>query len=187
MITPMTLGVRVLVSGGLDSLGCLMYYKDDSSRLDALFIDYGHPAREQELRAASEITAALQVPLNIITVQGIESTTGFVNGRNGALLQLALMTLKPSNGLIAIGIHSGTTYPDCTKLFISRMQDVFDLYTGGRVRIDAPFLEWTKPLIWTYLLEKGAPVHLSYSCERGLATPCGICVSCKDLEALRAG
>jgi len=40
----------VLASGGIDSLACLIYYKEFGHDTEAIFIDYGHPANILELK-----------------------------------------------------------------------------------------------------------------------------------------
>lgn len=95
-----------------------------------------------------------------------EFSDGFINGRNALLLLTALTSFKHSFGLISIGIHSGTNYVDCNTNFVNQLQNIFDLYCDGQLIIDAPFLNWTKPQIWNFCIEKGVPIHLTYSCER---------------------
>ena len=62
------------------------------------------------------------------------------------------------------------------------MQAVLDLYSEG-VQLAMPFLHWTKAEVFEYCLIKDVPLHLTYSCERGLDPPCGYCLSCMDREA----
>jgi 7-cyano-7-deazaguanine synthase len=73
------------------------------------------------------------------------------------------MHFEHSAGIIALGIHSGTPYVDCSPNFTFVMGRVFNLYEEGRVRIDAPFLDWTKSDIWTYAKANGVPLHLTCS------------------------
>lgn len=112
---------------------------------------------------------------------------GYVLGRNAFLLHVALMAFSHPAGIIALGIHSGTRYVDCTAGFLRHMQASFDLYADGRIRVDAPFLNWSKREIWEFCRKIGAPLELTYSCENGADQPCGKCASCQDLEALYAG
>jgi 7-cyano-7-deazaguanine synthase len=88
------------------------------------------------------------------------------------------------SGLIATGIHSGTNYIDCTPNFISSLQRVINIYSGGEIILAAPFLNWNKLDIWNYCKIKNVPYKITYSCEMGLKQPCGKCLSCKDLTKL---
>jgi 7-cyano-7-deazaguanine synthase in queuosine biosynthesis len=101
-----------------------------------------------------------------------------------AFLLLGLMNSRAETGAVALGIHHGTPYADCSPGFVALAQKVFDLYTGGRVRVEAPFASWDKVDIAIYCLKERLPRALSYSCELGLDQPCGRCKSCRDLIAL---
>ena len=180
--------VLVLASGGIDSTACLSFFLGRGSRVNALFLDYGQPAVSQEEQAVTAICAHYDVPLAKVTCSGLgEIAGGLVVGRNAFLLYAALMAIGVRPGMVGIGIHHGTTYPDCTEQFLHIMQSSFDLYTDGRVIINAPFLDWSKPMIWDYCKTTNVPLHLTYSCELGREQPCGECLSCRDLEALYAG
>lgn len=99
---------------------------------------------------------------------------------------VALLVYPRFKGILSLGIHTGTPYYDCSERFIRDITPTVEGYTGGEVRIDAPFLAWDKPTIYAYCKEKGVPIHLTYSCESGTDPPCGKCLSCKDREALNA-
>jgi 7-cyano-7-deazaguanine synthase len=96
------------------------------------------------------------------------------------------MEFGKRNGIIALGVHAGTPYIDCSQEFIKAIQSTFDDYSDGRIRIGAPFVEWKKQDIWLYCQEKQVPVKLTYSCEKGCKPPCGRCLSCRDRKALYA-
>ena len=87
--------------------------------------------------------------------------------RNALLLSVALMSMECDSGIVAIGIHAGTPYVDCSLDFQRRMQNVYDLYTNGSVRIDAPFIQWTKSDIWDYAQMQNVPLNLTYSSNLG--------------------
>jgi 7-cyano-7-deazaguanine synthase len=178
----------VLLSGGIDSTACLAHYRDQGFRVEAVFINYGQLAAKKELRAAKSVCRQFQVPLRIVRLTGAtRKGAGLVVGRNAFLLTTAALEFGAEKGIIALGIHSGTRYRDCSPQFVRRMQAVFDACVGGRVQIGVPFLRWKKGDIWTFAKAKNVPLRLTYSCERGLAQPCGSCDSCSDLEALHAG
>ncbi len=103
-------------------------------------------------------------------------------GRNAFLLMTGLMEYREQSGLLVIGIHAGTNYLDCTHHFIRLMQSLFDLYCGGTIQIDAPFIEFTKSDIIALCKAYSVPLELTYSCELGEDQPCGGCLSCKDVE-----
>jgi 7-cyano-7-deazaguanine synthase len=178
----------VLLSGGIDSTSCLSYYVRRGFRAQALFVNYGQISSKRELKAARLVCHHFRVPLRIIELKGVvRHGPGLIRGRNAFLLLTALIESEVNKGVLALGIHGGTKYQDCSPRFVREMQAVFDTCTDGCIQIGAPFLRWRKGDIWTFAKREGVPLHLTYSCERGLVQPCGLCDSCKDLEKLNAG
>ncbi len=152
-----------------------------------LFFGYGQASAAREATAAKAISLHYKVPLRSIECTGIRPSSGMeVRGRNALLLTGALIAMDTDAGIIGLGVHAGTPYSDCSPYFIREMQRLFDLYTGGLVKIGAPFLNWSKRQIWDYGHSTGVPLTLTYSCELGRDQPCGQCLSCRDLLALNA-
>lgn len=179
--------VLVLASGGLDSTACIEYYSNRKNTLvEALFINYGQPALVEETKAVRAICQHYEINLKEVLISSSKKFgAGFVQGRNALLLNAALMFFEESTGIISIGIHAGTNYADCSQNFTVQMQHLFDLYTNGKIFIDAPFLSCSKAEIWSFCKQRNIPIHLTYSCEKG-GEPCGKCLSCMDLEVLHA-
>jgi 7-cyano-7-deazaguanine synthase len=177
----------VLLSGGIDSTACLAYYLEQAFGADALFIDYGQAGATRELRAATAVCRHFGVHLRTVRLTGtLRKGRGLIVARNAFLLSVAAMEFRKHAGVIALGIHSGTRYSDCSPTFVRKMQSVLDVYASGALQIGVPFLRWRKVDIWTFAQAMRVPLRLTYSCERGLSQPCGYCDSCRDLEALRA-
>jgi len=178
--------VLVLLSGGLDSLACVAHYRATGAEVSALFVEYGQRAQQQERRAVRRISDAISLDVDSVAIHGLASRGGVIPARNALLLSTALMYSGGDTGIIAIGIHAGTGYADCTPMFVTQMQGVFDTYTAGGAMVGAPFLDWRKHQVWEFLDLAGYPKDLTYSCERGGVQPCGTCLSCYDLRALNA-
>lgn len=179
--------VCVLVSGGMDSAACVDFYLKNGFAVSGLFFDYGQAARIPEKRSVGHIANHYAIKFRSLCVDGAHHhSDGLVIGRNAFLLLAALMESNQAFDLIATGVHAGTRYYDCSSSFIQSMQAIFDGYTGGRVRIGTPFLEWSKQDIWAYCQSRNVPISLTYSCEVGGEEPCGRCLSCRDVEALHA-
>jgi 7-cyano-7-deazaguanine synthase len=175
----------ILLSGGIDSTACLVFYRNLLESVSALFIDYGQSAANNERASAITVCEHYKTPLRIINVAGLGPwPSGYINGRNAFLLHSALMASEFDKGIIAIGVHSSTSYSDCSEYFIGQMQASFDIYTDGRVRINAPFINWSKGEIVEYCRMNEVPLELTYSCELGGAEPCHQCASCIDTEVL---
>jgi 7-cyano-7-deazaguanine synthase len=179
-------GCVVLVSGGIDSAACIDFYQRQGFAVRGLHMTYGQPAARQETSAATAIAHHYRIPLTLVRfVGGRPKSDGELLGRNALLLFTALMEIEDFSAILALGIHSGTPYYDCSSNFLTAVQSIIDGQCNGRIRVAAPFLEWTKKEIWDYCLKHQVPIDLTYSCERGLDHPCGICLSCRDLEVLR--
>lgn len=177
----------VLLSGGIDSTACACLLLERGWRVEGIFVDYGQPALSFEEKAVSAISDALSIPIRPIMARFTHPhSIGEIVGRNVLLASLALAEIGNRTGLLAMGLHAGTSYYDCGPEFVSTLQSLADGYTGGVLRIYAPFLNWPKDQIWGYCREHSVPLELTYSCEAGLKQPCGHCRSCKDLEALYA-
>jgi 7-cyano-7-deazaguanine synthase len=179
--------VVVLLSGGVDSAACAHFYLQSDHRVVGLFVDYGQATRVREYKAACIIAQELGIKLSRVSVSGLPPLHGKIRGRNAALIVLALMWFPDPCGLIGIGVHSGTSYEDCSPFFIRQMQAIADLYSDGCIRISAPFSDWRKRAIWEYARTHCVPIQHTYSCEVGVVEPCGTCQSCMDIEALNAG
>lgn len=117
----------------------------------------------------------------------------YVPARNTIFLSYAL-ALAEVRG--ATEIHVGVSavdysgYPDCRPEYIAAFERLAALATrvgveGGRVRICAPLIDWTKEQIIARGLELGVDYGLTHSCydpgARG--APCGRCESCRLRQA----
>ncbi len=181
----MTHPILVLTSGGLDSACCIAYYRDQGLPVRALWVDYGQPAARPEYLAVEHLATHYGVPLQTLRVQGIRWPALYGNlfeyqGRNLTLAALALNTTPVEGGLVALGIHEGTDFADCSPQFAEHIDQVLARLSNGRVRLDCPFLTWTKEQVAQFAHLKNVPIDLTYSCERGTIPPCGECVKCKD-------
>lgn len=179
--------VFVLLSGGIDSSATVAFFRKQGAPVSALYVDYGQIASDRERVAASEIARHFRIDLRQVRCSGMsQQADGYVPGRNAFLAFLGLMQAPFEAGLIALGVHAGTAYWDCSDEFARTCQAVLNGYSGGRIRLHLPFLRWNKRQIWEFCREGNLPLNKTYSCELGQEQPCGRCSSCADLEALRA-
>lgn len=176
----------VLLSGGLDSAALLQTIIREFRSASALFVNYGQPAANREFEASFEIAKAANLDHEVVVIDGpVEPGEGEIAGRNAVLLSIAFNVMGGRSGVIGLGVHAGTGYADCDLAFVDAMQDVFDHQTKGRVRISAPFVDWTKASVYAYALSCGVPIEITYSCERS-CVPCQSCPSCLDRRSLDA-
>ncbi len=179
--------ITVLASGGLDSTACLAYYLAENYAVHALWVDYGQPSALAEESAIERITSHYDVPLQKVVVTGIkwpklDNELFEFRGRNLTLVSLALNTSPVEPSLIALGIHQGTPFADCTDAFAQQLNSLLILLSDGRLRLDCPFLRWSKLDVAEYALSHAVPIDLTYSCEKGLLPPCKECVKCRDIQ-----
>lgn len=59
----------ILLSGGIDSLACVNFYKALDYEVECIFCDYGQPASISEKQASQKIAVYYNVPYKIIEVK----------------------------------------------------------------------------------------------------------------------
>ncbi|MDB5072653.1 MAG: Queuosine synthesis-like protein [Candidatus Eremiobacteraeota bacterium] len=178
--------VEVLLSGGIDSAACVALYRAAGREVTGVFLDYGQAAAIPESGAATRIARHYGIGLRLVTVQSDRAFgAGEIMGRNGMLVFAALTSCRLGEGSIAIGIHTGTSYADCSRDFFERISDLVALGSGGSIALEAPFLDWFKHDVLTYADRCGVPRDLTYSCELGTNPSCGRCASCVDVRIYR--
>ncbi len=114
------------------------------------------------------------MPLTTIRSAGPQTNyAGEIAGRN-ALLGFSALLFRPiQRGVIALGIHHGTTYYDCSESFAADLGRIICGYTSGQVALGVPFLAWDKQMIMHFAAEADVPVELTWSCEVGPISACG--------------
>ena len=109
----------------------------------------------------------------------------YVPFRNGLFLSAAAsMALSLGCSAVYYGAHhddwAGSAYPDCSPEFVHAMADAIARGTGGELRMEAPFVAWSKADIVRFGLELGVPYGITWSCYEGGDAPCGACATCVD-------
>lgn len=114
----------------------------------------------------------------------------YVPGRNLIFLSIAMGVAEARDAdSVYLGVNAldYSGYPDCRPEFVESFRATAALalkrgVEGRPVDVRTPLIDRTKAAIVRLGLELGAPLHLTWSCYRGGASPCGDCDSC----ALRA-
>jgi 7-cyano-7-deazaguanine synthase len=150
-----------------------------------LFVDYGQAAAQQERQAVKKLQDFLGIEVCLVEAKSVNRFgPGELIGRNAFLISTAIFLGQAHRGLVAIGVHSGTPYYDCSPSFIAQTKQLAQEHTGGGLTVVAPFLDWNKGQIVAYFRESGLPLLATYSCESGTIPPCGSCASCRDRRAI---
>ncbi len=123
----------------------------------------------------------------------LEKTDGspvstYVPFRNGLFLSSAAsIALSKNCDIIYYGAHSddaaGNAYPDCSEVFNDAIGRAIYEGSGQKLKIEAPFVNWTKKDVVKEGLRLKVPYELTWSCYEGLDKPCGICGTCIDRAA----
>jgi len=155
------------------------YGVSDSRRL---VLDQRHLAR---IGGSALTQPDIDVPAADLEAEEIPVT--YVPFRNANLLAAAASWAEVLGaGAIFIGAveEDSSGYPDCRRTFYDAFERAMDEGTRPEthIRIITPIIKLRKSEIVKRGLALEAPLHLTWSCYRNEAVPCGVCDSC----ALRA-
>ena len=195
----------VLASGGMDSCVATAWAAE-RYRLAMLHVNYGQRTQAKELACfgrqvehfgpAHSLAVAAphlgQIGGSSLTDTRIEMPQDDVPGevpstyvpfRNANLLAIAVSWAETIGaGRIVIGAveQDAPGYPDCRAAFYEAANRLIDLGTrpDTEVRVLAPLVDLKKADVVRMGADLGAPFHLTWSCYRSEAAPCGHCASC---------
>src|SRR6267378_1112260 len=106
----------VLLSEGIDSSCCVAFYRRMRYDVTGVLVDYGQPVNQKEEQSAKAIANHYAIPLHIVRCSGPSAEfQDEIPGRNAFLVFAALLYHPTFAGLLALGIHAGTTYYDCSE------------------------------------------------------------------------
>lgn len=201
----------VLLSGGLDSYTAAAIVRAEGARLYALTVRYGQThALEVDAarRVAKALGVERHVELDVdLAAFGGSALTGdgsvprdqppdrpgipstYVPARNTVLLSLALAWAEAADATdLVIGVNAldYSGYPDCRPEFVAAFERLAALATragveGGRFRVRAPLVSWSKAEI----IRRGTALGLDYGLTHSCYAPgddgtvCGRCDSCQ--------
>lgn len=172
--------VLLLTSGGIDSTALIDFYLRRNLRVRCIYFQYGQPSAQSEKAAVERICAHYKVEKEIVTLEFPMARRKEEFVCRNILFVLAASSLELPPLRIALGIHAGSQYYDCTRSFLDDCQRILDGYYSGTVRVEAPFLDFIKIDIVEYCQANDVPLDFTYSCQRQNYPPCGKCKSCLD-------
>ena len=145
-----------------------VFAESDSSLLSHSTQDIPHESYADQLEAGDTPLVSTYVPF-----------------RNGLFLSsAAAMALSLGCSTLYYGAHhddwAGSAYPDCSPEFVEAMAQAIEQGTGGELRMQAPFVSWSKADIVKLGLDLHVPYALTWSCYEGGERPCGACATCID-------
>lgn len=74
--------------------------------------------------------------------------------------------------------EEAATFPDNSKEFLDAFNELIDVGSPDKIKIEAPAIDLNKEEIVKLGVDVGAPMELSYSCYKGGDKHCGVCESC---------
>ena len=82
--------------------------------------------------------------------------------------------------LLVVGwdLEEAATFPDNSKEFLNAFNNVLEVGSFDKIKIEAPLIDMNKTDIVKLGNDIGAPMDLSYSCYKGFEDHCGVCESC---------
>ena len=189
-----------LVSGGLDSTVMALLTLEEGINQFPLFIDYGQLSQKKELGACLYNFQRYKLPSpKILQIKGYGELLSsgltdskkhifedaFLPCRNLMFLTVgAAYAHQCGAGAVAIGLLDETfsLFPDQTITFIREAQKLISISLGRSIRILTPLMSFSKADVVAIAKAKG--LNKTHSCHAGTATPCGVCVACREYDGL---
>lgn len=69
-------------------------------------------------------------------------------------------------------------YWDCTSLFLSKVNETFNLNRKNSIKVNAPFMSFSKDLVVKKGIDLKVDFKQTHTCYEGTDPACGECVSC---------
>ena len=133
------------------------------------------------LNTDEEIPELSEEDLDNLEKSSQSASNVWVPARNTVFTSIAL-SYAESIGAEAIIVgwngEEGATFPDNSKEYLEKFNELIDVGSPDKIRIEAPLIDLNKEEIVELGFNVGAPMELSYSCYKGNDKQCGVCESC---------
>lgn len=133
------------------------------------------------LNTDAEIPEVSEADLDNLEKSSETASNVWVPARNTVFTSIALSYAESMEAeIIIVGWNGeeGTTFPDNSKEYMNEFNELINVGSPNKIRIEAPCIDLNKEEIVKLGVEIGAPIDLSYSCYKGEIEPCGVCESC---------
>ncbi len=196
----------VLLSGGLDSTTTLYWARKKGYKCWCLIFDYGQKHRK-EILSAKKIAEKTNSSFKVIKIDFpwkgsalTDKNVSIPENRSILLMKKSIpATYVPARNIIFISfavsfaevigasrIFIGANaidfsgYPDCRPEFFKAFSKAISKGTkrGNKIKIEVPFLYYTKAKIVKVGISLSVPFELTWSCYKGKSRPCRKCDSC---------
>jgi 7-cyano-7-deazaguanine synthase len=105
----------------------------------------------------------------------------WVPGRNIVFTAIANSFAESEHAsriIVGWDLEEAATFPDNSKEFLNAFNNVLDVGSFDKVKIEAPLIDMNKVDIVKLGTKLDLPLELSYSCYKGFEEHCGVCESC---------
>lgn len=203
----------VIYSGGMDSTVLLYWLKFLGRDVLALGINYGQK-HGKELQAAERIASKIGVPFQVADLSALKPLLGGSSQTDDSVpvpeghyaAESMKLTVVPNRNMIMLAAASGyamsqgcdtvayaahagdhAIYPDCRPEFADALDKAIQLADWKQLRLERPFIQFTKTDIGRLGELLKVPFQETWSCYKGGETHCGKCGTCVERrEALGA-
>ena len=191
----------VLFSGGIDSTTCLGIAIDryGKENVTALSILYGqkHTKEIESAKAVADYYGVELISLDLSEMFRYSDCSLLSHSDKAIPKESYAQQIKKTGGtpvstyvpfrnglfLCSAASIAGNAYPDCSAVFNEAMNTAIFEGSGHQLKIEAPFVNFTKADVVKKGLELKVPYELTWSCYEGGDKPCGICGTCIDRKA----
>ncbi len=192
------MSIVTLLSGGIDSTLMCLLTKEEGIKQYPLFINYGQLSAKKEWEACQAVHKKYDLPnpvtMNLDGIGQLISSgltnpiarineDAFLPGRNlFFLLAGAAYAYQVNAGSVAIGLlnEEYRIFPDQTEEFLLKSEELLSLALGASLKVVAPLMKFSKRDVLRLATARG--IEGTYSCHMGKDSPCGICVSCIEIN-----
>lgn len=174
----------VLLSGGIDSTVALYWALEKGYDCSGLAFHYKNQPKAEQ-KSIKAICETKGLDLYILNHPKITSQKPFKTFEPNNFLYYSLASTfakeNDFNYLIGGQIKDDWVHKDAKPTFYENLNKFLP---EGYPTIIQPLLDWDKEKVITEGLRMGAPLRLTWSCEKNGKIPCGTCDQCKDRKKI---
>ena len=133
------------------------------------------------LNTSEEIPELSEEDLDNIEKSSQSASSVWVPARNMVFTSIAVSyaeSIGAEKIIVGWDAEEAATFPDNSKEFLEAFNELIEVGSPDKIRIEAPAIDLNKEEIVELGLKVGAPIELSYSCYKGDDKHCGVCESC---------
>ena len=148
---------------------------------EVIHLDWLSKISTSSLNTGEDIPELNEYDLDDLDKSSESASNVWVPARNTVFTSIALSYAESINAeIIIVGWNGeeGATFPDNSKEYLNKFNELIDVGSPNKIKIEAPAIDLNKEEIVKLGIKFGAPIDLSYSCYKGEEKPCGVCESC---------